>query len=68
MAFTLCRLDRKFRLVIPLSARNRLGIGDLVKLRVQGNRIIVTRADENKASEAGFRPVSKNQLEVGKWK
>ena len=62
MLFTLCRLDRKFRLVIPLLARNRLGIGDLVRMRVENDKLIVTRAGASDA--AGCRPVSKNQKEV----
>jgi len=62
MDITFCRLDKKFRLVIPLLARNRLGIGDLVRIRVENDKITVTRAEAS--DSAGSRPVSKNQKEV----
>ena len=35
------RVDRKGRIVIPRELRDRLGIGDAVRIRVEGGRLII---------------------------
>lgn len=63
MSFTyICKLDKKFRLVLPLLARKRVRIGDRVALRVEGSRILITRTKDIEDA----LPISKNCKEVKK--
>lgn len=56
-----CRLDEKFRLVLPVCARESLGIDDAVVLEISGDRIFLKKPNgERKHSIV----ISKNTLEV----
>ena len=57
----ICRLDDKFRLVIPMKARESLNISDFdsVMLTLDNERLIIKKA----RGESGRR-ISKNHYEV----
>jgi bifunctional DNA-binding transcriptional regulator/antitoxin component of YhaV-PrlF toxin-antitoxin module len=56
-----CRLDRKFRLVLPVTIREKLGISNLVLLGVDGNLVVIRKIDRE--SKLGLA-ISKNCEEV----
>jgi DNA-binding transcriptional regulator/RsmH inhibitor MraZ len=59
-----CRLDSKFRLVLPADVRNSLGISaenGSVLLELEGNSLSLRKPN---GESARARPVSRNALEV----
>ena len=60
MAFTwVIKLDKKKRLVIPMEAREKLGITDYVLVKLRGRKLAISKPN----GERG-RPISKNCEEV----
>lgn len=60
MAFTwVIKLDKKNRLVVPMEARQRLGITDLILVKLESQRLVITKANGEKG-----RLISKNCQEI----
>lgn len=58
------KLDRKNRLVLPLSVRKSLGISNSVSLKLVEDKVVITRADGLKNIK-GVK-ISKNCLETAR--
>lgn len=56
------RLDRKNRLVLPLTARKSLGISDSIFVKLDKEKLVITKPDSLKNTE-GVK-ISKNHSEM----
>jgi bifunctional DNA-binding transcriptional regulator/antitoxin component of YhaV-PrlF toxin-antitoxin module len=52
-------LDRKARLVLPITLRENLGFSEFVLFKFEGGKLVVRRVERNSG-----RPISKNCREL----